>query len=140
MDHHLLPPIAALQNLTITDSLSTPTTAPMLSQEDDLAPRRVYLNQLLRRLYASSSRSSILQDPRPSCNLSALKRMKEGRSQASQRVACHESFNGLRKQISRLLKDMAKRKPEHREKLLLANIYIQQRKNKEEVLRIIKSY
>ncbi|KAK1373180.1 hypothetical protein POM88_029373 [Heracleum sosnowskyi] len=138
----------ALQNLTITDSLSPPTTAykpriqdhdpsPKLSEEE--SHRREHLNNLLRQLYGPSktSRSSMLANPQPSYDLSIEERMKIVQLRALQRV--RGSLNCPRKTLSRLLRDMAKRKPEHRDKLLLANLYIQQRKNKEDVLSIINS-
>lgn len=79
----------------------------------------------------------MLAHPQPSYALSIEERIKIVRLQALERQLA--SFNCPRKKLSRLLRDMAKSKPEYREKLLLANIYIQQRKNKEEVLSIIKS-
>lgn len=141
---HLTPPTSALQNLTITDSLSPPTTAlkprdpcQTLSQQESC--RQVHLNNLLRQLYGPSktSCSSMLPKPQPCDDFSIERRTKIVRLQGLERV--RGSFNCLRKKLRRLLRDMAKSKPEHRDKLLLANLYIQQRKHKEEVLSIIKS-
>lgn len=135
MDHPT-PPTAALENLTITDSPS-PTTSlkPRVPLSQEESCRRVHLNNLLRQLYGPSKTccSSMLANPPPSNDPS----IEIVRLQDFERV--RRSLNCPRKKLSRLLRDMAKSKPEHREKLLLANLYIQQRKNKEEVLRIISS-
>ncbi|KAL8092458.1 hypothetical protein AgCh_034661 [Apium graveolens] len=117
------PPIAALQNLTIT---------PALSRHESY--KRAYLNALLTQWYKPSSQETrMYQSPFRTLETSAK------RAKMTRKIGKVVEHNVVGERITRLLCNMADDKPECRDKLELAIRYVQCRENHQEVLSIIKS-
>ncbi|KAL1819048.1 hypothetical protein ACET3Z_013917 [Daucus carota] len=143
MDHPT-PPTAALQNLTIADSPCIPTTP--LENLTIISTNTEKSKQWYGPAKVSPSPIRI-EDPstsRPSNVASAEERLDQLRVHASKPWLNREGFNSLRlayvrRRVIGELSSMAKKKPEHRDKLELAISYVQRRENREEVLSIIQS-
>lgn len=121
MDHQT-PPIAALQNLTITPTPSRHSY------------KRAYLNALLTQWYKPSGQQTRMHQSRFRTFETSAKRAK-----ITKEIGNVVEYNVVGERITRLLCNMVEDKPECRDKLELAIRYVQRRENHEEVLSIVKS-
>lgn len=150
----LSPPTTSLENLTISGrdaEKNKPRKQKHIKPSREELFRLAHLTTLITRWYGllKTCQSCIPHEtntsPGPSNNIvSADERINKFRLQCSKRLSNRVNFISFRlifigRRITHKLSIMAEDKPEHREKLLLAKSYVQQRKNKEEVLSIIKS-
>lgn len=117
------PPIAALQNLTIT---------PSPSRHESY--KRAYLNALLTQWYKPSSQHTRMHETRFRTFGTSAKRAK-----ITTKIGNVVEYNVVGERITRFLCNMVEDMPECRDKLELAIRYVQHRENHEEVLSIIKS-